>query len=177
MRTCKCGHQVANNAKACPQCGHRFMSTFTFLVFAVIVGFVVLIIILPNDSTSVSRSPVVIPASSTAPVTPRQPAKVKTTGITFNTGNVASDRLLALPARDQAHALGLAVGSGCNGTQAFYMGMSQPDHSAMWSVGCGDGTRYGVLIEANSSGSTKVLECSMLAAVAGTPCFTKLKNP
>jgi hypothetical protein len=26
MRTCECGNQVANNARSCPKCGHRFTS-------------------------------------------------------------------------------------------------------------------------------------------------------
>jgi hypothetical protein len=28
MRKCKCGNEVANNARACPRCGHRFTSGF-----------------------------------------------------------------------------------------------------------------------------------------------------
>lgn len=44
MRKCKCGNDVANNAKACPKCGHRFTSGpvkflawFCFIIFGIII--------------------------------------------------------------------------------------------------------------------------------------------
>lgn len=34
MRTCKCGRQVASNAKFCPNCGHRLTSLLTWAIAA-----------------------------------------------------------------------------------------------------------------------------------------------
>jgi hypothetical protein len=57
-----------------------------------------------------------------------------------------------------------------------WRGYSHGSHSAFWSVVCGDGSSYAVQIEADSVGSTRVLECSVLKAVAGSSCFTKFKD-
>jgi hypothetical protein len=42
MRKCKCGNPVANNAKACPKCGHRFTSG-PVLVLAWFFGVVIVV--------------------------------------------------------------------------------------------------------------------------------------
>jgi len=45
MRKCECGNQVADNAKACPKCGHRFTSgpvKFLAWFFGISIGFGVL---------------------------------------------------------------------------------------------------------------------------------------
>ncbi|MFB3916047.1 MAG: zinc-ribbon domain-containing protein [Terriglobales bacterium] len=42
MKTCKCGQQIASNARFCPHCGHRFTHPFTMFIaicFAAIFGF------------------------------------------------------------------------------------------------------------------------------------------
>lgn len=44
MRQCECGNLVANNAKACPKCGHRFTSGLTKLL-ACFIGIVVAVAI------------------------------------------------------------------------------------------------------------------------------------
>jgi hypothetical protein len=36
MRKCKCGNDVAANAKACPKCGHRFTSPLTWAIVAIV---------------------------------------------------------------------------------------------------------------------------------------------
>jgi len=66
--------------------------------------------------------------------------------------------------------LGKAAGEGCIGNRAFYMGISK-DRSAFWSVGCTDGSSYEVEIAADSVGTTTILECSILRAVAKVNCF------
>src|SRR6266851_4472000 len=93
----------------------------------------------------------------------------------FNTGNVANDKLLALPEKEQALYLGAVANASCHGTRAFYMGSSH-DHTAFWSVACRNGSSYSVEVDADELGSTKVLECSVLRAVTGTSCFVKLNN-
>ena len=112
----------------------------------------------------------------------------------FDTGNPTNDRLLALSQGEQAAALGAMAGEGCVGNRAFYMGIfsgTAPhqtkeeqrlaailsmDHSAFWSVGCANGKSYEVEIRADAAGSTKVLDCSVLRAIAKTDCFVRLKN-
>jgi hypothetical protein len=74
---------------------------------------------------------------------------------------------------EQAKFLALVVEEGCLGTKAFYMGSYAKDNSAFWSVGCGNGKAYEVQIAADSAGSTKVLECSVLKAIAHVNCFEK----
>jgi len=94
---------------------------------------------------------------------------------TQHTGNVAQDLLVTYTAREQALFLGKAVGEGCIGTRAFFMGMD-PEKDAMWSVGCTNGQSYSVEIHPDPNGTTQVLECSVLKALAGTSCFTKFTN-
>jgi hypothetical protein len=45
MKKCKCGNDVARNAKACPKCGHRFTGTFTKSL-AVLFGIIVVMAII-----------------------------------------------------------------------------------------------------------------------------------
>lgn len=114
----------------------------------------------------------------------------------FNTGNPTNDKLLALPQSEQASVLGTIAGAGCVGNRAFYMGMFsgvQPgqtkkeqqlaailqmdhSHSAFWSVGCTNGASYEVEISVDDAGSTKVVDCSVLKAVAHSDCFVRFKN-
>ena len=45
MRKCKCGNVVANNAKSCPKCGHRFTSGCTMAlawIFGIFIGVAIL---------------------------------------------------------------------------------------------------------------------------------------
>lgn len=90
------------------------------------------------------------------------------------TGNVAHDRLSALPPSQQAAMLGRVVGEGCQGRDAFFMGLNTlaPGKSQVfWSVRCTNGKGYQVSIEPDSNGSTRVLECSVLKAFAKVECF------
>jgi len=56
------------------------------------------------------------------------------------------------------------------------MGSSPADRSAFWSVGCKNGSSYLVQIDADATGSTKVLECGVYKLVTKMSCFTKLEN-
>lgn len=89
--------------------------------------------------------------------------------------NIANAQLLALPASEQAGALAKAVGEGCSGIQAFYMGSSKQDE-AFWSVKCSNSKSYAVMISPDSVGSTRVLECAVFRAVNAGECFTKLRD-
>jgi hypothetical protein len=92
-----------------------------------------------------------------------------------STGNRAQDKLETFTDNQQAAFLGYAVQEGCEGTQAYYMGMDHR-HDAFWSVMCANGRSYNVEISPDSTGSTRILDCSVLQAVAGMSCFTKLDN-
>jgi hypothetical protein len=95
-----------------------------------------------------------------------------TATVTAATGNKAHDILVAMPADQQAKALGQVVGEGCAGKSAFFMGM-QPENKASWSVLCTNGKSYNISISPDAGGSTKILECSVLKAVAHVDCFKK----
>lgn len=166
MRKCECGNQVANNAKSCPKCGHRFTSDLTKLVAALFAAcFGIVIIALVSN-----------PGSNITPIPQTSPQAVASASPSMSTGNEANDRMLALPESEQASNLGKVVNEGCVGKRAFYMGTSPTDHSAFWSVGCKNGKKYLVQIEADATGSTKVLECGLYKAVTKMSCFTKLDN-
>lgn len=99
--------------------------------------------------------------------------KTASTAAIQSTGNPAHDRLAALGASEQATLLGKIAGEGCIGQTAFYMGMDSTDNQAHWSVLCTNGTSYEVAIQANATGSTSVMDCRVLKAVADVDCFVK----
>ena len=76
MYKCKCGNLVANNARFCPKCGHRFTSTPT-LVIAWVLGIfgvlVVLLMIVNSGSNSASNSVAAPPSPVAAARTPSKP--------------------------------------------------------------------------------------------------------
>lgn len=144
--------------------GQEKKSPGCLTVFAVIIGALVILIIIivasvphPETGTSGRSSGIGEPTAAQ-----RSP-----------TGNVANDRLLALPESEQALYLGTVVNAGCRGERASYMGIEPKSRAAFWSVRCRNGASYAVEIEADSLGSTKVLKCSVLKAVAGINCFEK----
>jgi hypothetical protein len=94
-------------------------------------------------------------------------------------GNPAHDRLMHADLATRATALGLMVvssGDSCKGRDTFFMGMNSQDNGAFWSVHCTNGKSYAVNISANSTGSTTVLDCAGLKAVADTDCFVTFEN-
>jgi hypothetical protein len=106
MRNCKCGNAVANNAKFCPKCGHRFTSTSS-LVIAWVLGifgvFVILMMSLANSgSTSTGGS--VVPSPTPTPTQP--PAKPKTTA-QMAAGQVAVRKAYAKVIDEQLLEMGI----------------------------------------------------------------------
>src|SRR5713226_3966273 len=60
MRKCQCGNDVADNARTCPKCGHRFTSQPVKMLagcFVVIAVVVVLILIVFNSFDTPSSRP------------------------------------------------------------------------------------------------------------------------
>jgi hypothetical protein len=90
-----------------------------------------------------------------------------------SSGNPAHDRLLALPAAEQARTLGKNIGQGCVGTSAFPMGVASAGkwkNLAYWSVRCKDGRSFAIQIAPNSEAF--VIDCQLLQA-NGKECFKK----
>ena len=88
-------------------------------------------------------------------------------------GNPIHDRLLSLPAAEQAKTLARNVGQGCIGTLAFPMGVISTDKwksLAYWSVRCKDGRSFAIQIAPNAQ--IFVIDCRTLQA-NGKECFKK----
>ena len=104
----------------------------------------------------------------------RSPASEETLSAT---GNVAQDGLVRLPPAARAKMLGsIVVSSGdtCTGEDSFFMGINRRNIQAFWSVRCTNGRSYEVGIDANTTGSTRVIDCDLLKTAAKVSCFVKL---
>ncbi len=90
--------------------------------------------------------------------------------------NGAHDYLLSLPSKGQAEMLAKVAGEGCVGKRAFYKGSGTTGiskGSAFWNVECTNGRAFEVMV--NPDGSSKVLDCKVLAATGASQCFQKFK--
>lgn len=88
-------------------------------------------------------------------------------------GNPINDRLLSLPAAEQANTIANNVGQGCVGTLAFPMGVTSTGKAkgfAYWSVRCKDGRSFAIQIAPNAE--IVVVDCRVLKA-NGKECFKK----
>jgi len=90
--------------------------------------------------------------------------------VATNDGNAANDHILALPAAQQATALGRIVAERCMGIEAFYQGMVKGQ--AFWSVRCSSGETYQIAVNPDAAGSTRVLVCGNAPPLA-TGCFKR----
>jgi hypothetical protein len=90
--------------------------------------------------------------------------------VATNAGNAANDHLLALPATQQATALGRMVAERCMGIEAFYQGMVKGQ--GFWSVRCSSGEAYQIAVNPDAAGSTRVLVCGNAPPLA-TECFKR----
>jgi len=95
---------------------------------------------------------------------------------TQSTGNISHNQLLALGANAQASLLGQTVNEGCTGEYAFFMGLDKETNDAFWSVRCTNGKSYSVQIKPNATGSTNIMDCEVLKAIAKVSCFVKLRQ-
>jgi hypothetical protein len=88
---------------------------------------------------------------------------------------VSSAGLLSLTPEARAQMLGKVVGEGCVGKETFYMGTGTSGLTKdkdFWSVRCRDGRSYQV--QANSDGTSSVLECSVYKVIHAGECFKPL---
>ena len=60
--------------------------------------------------------------------------------------------------------------------KTFFQGF-EPEGGAFWSVACGNGHSYMILIENDARGSTRVMDCAMIQSLTKgrNKCFKKLK--
>jgi len=193
MLCSKCGTEIGS-FKFCPECGTaavalappqtkskseseaKFESDQRTARVVISLSVVVLIVLAAIAVMFSSNTPSTDSTTTPTPAPqPFEPVAPEVGKPTRHTGNVAHDRLVAYSVGEQALFLGKTAGEGCVGTDAFFMGMDR-EKDAFWSVRCANGESYSVEIHPDSTGSTQVLECSILKAVAGTDCFTKLKN-
>jgi hypothetical protein len=88
-------------------------------------------------------------------------------------GNPTNDRMLAMPATEQAKTLAKGIGRGCVGTEAFPMGVTATGKAkglAYWSVRCKDGRSFAVQIAPDAN--AVAVDCQTLQA-SGKECFKK----
>jgi hypothetical protein len=77
MQKCKCGNQVAGNAKFCPKCGHQFTSgAVKFLGLSVILLTLVVVISIASSTNNPNASSA-RPVSTVAAAAPVAPATAK----------------------------------------------------------------------------------------------------
>lgn len=179
-----------NDLPPLPQVTGKFFYIVIYAMIAMCV--IVFLIIALSPSNPVSTSTTASNEVSAAPRTRPDTAAVgqlkskseMASAPTVASQNEANDRLLSSSEKVRALALGMAVGNDCQGTRAFYMGISHADHTignvnlqdknmAYWSVACANGNSYEVQIAPDSAGSSRMMECS-LAAVVATGCFRKI---
>ncbi len=101
-------------------------------------------------------------------------------GVAGEVPNPQNDRFLAVPATDQADALGKAVDEGCDGRYAFYMGIASysglPEGTAFWSLRCADLREFVIVIEPGEEGQIKYMECKNFTNLGTAGCFHRLGN-
>lgn len=90
--------------------------------------------------------------------------------------NKAHSILVKMAESERARNLGLVVDGGensCIGASKSYFQGFDENNAAYWNITCSDGARYGVQIAADSGGSSRVMECSLLAYL-DIECYKRL---
>ena len=154
MNCRECQRGISSQTAVCPHCGIKVSprggtGTGFGVVLAIVTGLAALVLI------GRSSQGAEIPANSS---------------VGTNAGNAANDHMLALPAAQQATALGRIVAERCVGIEAFYQGMVKGQ--AFWSVRCSSGEAYQIAINPDAAGSTRVLVCGNAPPLA-TECFKR----
>ena len=99
-------------------------------------------------------------------------------GVSTAWANPAQDRLAAMPELERSQALAVFVESGGHRcgivARTFFQG-EDAKGNVFWNVACAGGESYVVVIKNDVTGSTRVMSCRRLRAVAGADCFKKLE--
>jgi hypothetical protein len=113
--------------------------------------------------------------SSTATTDQRRPIESEVS-VSKGSGNRAHDLLASQPeaSRDETlTALLKQSGENCDFVErTFFQGFDK-SANASWNVACRNGRAYSVTVYSDTSGSTKVLDCAVLKALAAVECFKK----
>lgn len=114
MRKCKCGNDVANNAKACPKCGHRFTSGFVkFLAWFCLIVFGIMIVGIiaaensgnpPAVAQSMASTPASKPVTTPAPAPKKTPADLIAARKTY--AKVIDQQLLDMGIESKTYTMG-----------------------------------------------------------------------
>jgi hypothetical protein len=135
-------------------------------IFCVCAGLVVLVVLgmmagEPSNATG--------PARATTPVAAAAPPVAPAESSSANRAHLA---LLNGTEEKRALALGIAIisaGETCDRvTRTFHQGTLASDGTEFWNVGCRDGNTYSVSVKNDAGGSTKVMSCALLKAVANS---------
>jgi hypothetical protein len=150
----ECKREISSQAVVCPHCGIKVSfrggtGIGFWVVLAIVTGLAALVLI------GRSHQGVEITANSS---------------VATNAGNAANDHMLALPAAQQATALGRIVAERCVGIETLYQGMVKGQ--AFWSVRCSSGEAYQIEVNPDAAGSTRVLVCGNAPPLA-TECFKR----
>jgi hypothetical protein len=90
--------------------------------------------------------------------------------------NPTHEAMTALSERDRNARLSYALrDERCQVTRSFFQG-SDKFGGASWNVACANGEALSILINNDARGSTRILECSVLKAVANIECFKKFRD-
>lgn len=99
-------------------------------------------------------------------------------GVSTASANPAQDRLAAMSEVERSEALAVFVESGGHScrtvARTFFQG-EDAKGNVFWDVECTGGESYVVVIKNDVPGSTRVMTCRRLRAVAGADCFKKLE--
>jgi hypothetical protein len=68
-----------------------------------------------------------------------------------------------------------ASGERCKVERSFYQGKTK-SQDVFWNVACSGGKSYSIMIKNNKQGSTQILNCDVMRAVAKVECFKKFSN-
>jgi len=73
---------------------------------------------------------------------------------------------------DELSALMALSAEDCRVTRNFFQGFDK-SRNATWNVACSNGKKLAITIYNDATGSTKILDCSVLKALANVECFKK----
>lgn len=99
-------------------------------------------------------------------------------GVSSAVANPAQDRLAAMPEVERSEALAVFVESGghpCRTVARTFFQGEDAKGNVFWNVTCAGDESYVVVIKNDVPGSTRVMSCRRLRAVAGADCFKKLE--
>ena len=99
-------------------------------------------------------------------------------GVSTVWANPAQDRLAAMPELERSEALAVFVESGghpCRTVARTFFQGEDAKGNVFWNVTCAGGESYVVVIKNDVPGSTRVMSCRRLRAVAGADCFKNLE--